>query len=117
MHWLLLKVEDLHGVEGLPHESLAKPINLVPITVFEDELHDVPVLQFIKLKFDVPDLLLVELGHLPQLFEGEDVSDDSCTLQQDDSAQGSLTWHFMQKKVPHKGLLKDRGVLLLQKSR
>jgi hypothetical protein len=47
VHWLLLKFEDLHGVEGLTHESLAEPINLVPIAVFENELHDVPVLQFL----------------------------------------------------------------------
>jgi len=117
VHWLLLKVEDLHGVEGLPHETLAEPINLVPVAIFEDKLHDVTILQFLKLEFDIPDLLLVELCHLPQLLEGEDVSDDCCTLQQDDRAKGRLTWHFMQEKVPHQGLLQDRRVLLLQESR
>jgi hypothetical protein len=68
MHWLLLKVEYLHGVEGLPHETLTEPINLVSVAIFEDKLNDVPVFQFLKLDLDVPDLFLVELGHLPQLF-------------------------------------------------
>ena len=101
VHWLLLLVKHLHGVEGLPHETLAEPINLVPVAIFKDKLHDVPVLQLFQLEFDVPDLFLVELGHLTQLFEGEDVSNDSCTLEQDDSAQGRLAGHFMKEEISH----------------